>query len=143
MSELLLLKKEDCKSCYKCIRECALKSIRFSENRAQIVERECVYCGHCYVTCPQSAKEIRRDTDKARALIASGRPVIVSLAPSFIADFGVGGLDGMRQALLKLGFADVEETARGARIVKTEYERMIASGNTSSSSPPAATASTC
>ena len=128
MSELLLLKKEDCKSCYKCIRECALKSIRFSENRAQIVERECVYCGHCYVTCPQSAKEIRRDTDKARALIASGRPVIVSLAPSFIADFGVGGLDGMRQALLKLGFADVEETARGARIVKTEYERMIASG---------------
>ena len=34
----------------------------------------------------------------------------------------------MRQALLKLGFADVEETARGARIVKTEYERMIASG---------------
>ncbi len=31
MSELLLLKKEDCKSCYKCIRECALKSIRFSE----------------------------------------------------------------------------------------------------------------
>lgn len=102
MSELLLLKKEDCKSCYKCIRECALKSIRFSENRAQIVERECVYCGHCYVTCPQSAKEIRRDTDKARALIASGRPVIVSLAPSFIADFGVGGLDGMRQALLKL-----------------------------------------
>lgn len=128
MSELLLLKKEDCKSCYKCIRECALKSIRFSENRAQIVERECVYCGHCYVTCPQSAKEIRRDTDKARALIASGRPVIVSLAPSFIADFGVGGLDGMRQALLKLGFADVEETARGAKIVKTEYERMIASG---------------
>ena len=81
MSELLLLKKEDCKSCYKCIRECALKSIRFSENRAQIVERECVYCGHCYVTCPQSAKEIRRDTDKAKALIASGRPVIVSLAP--------------------------------------------------------------
>ena len=52
MSELLLLKKEDCKSCYKCIRECALKSIRFSENRAQIVERECVYCGHCYVTWP-------------------------------------------------------------------------------------------
>lgn len=66
MSELLLLKKEDCKSCYKCIRECALKSIRFSENRAQIVERECVYCGHCYVTCPQSAKEIRRDTGQGK-----------------------------------------------------------------------------
>ena len=128
MSELLLLKKEDCKSCYKCIRECALKSIRFAENRAQIVENECVYCGHCYVVCPQSAKEIRSDTDRAKALIASGRPVVVSLAPSFIADFPVSGLAEMRRALTALGFAEVEETARGARIVKSEYERMIASG---------------
>ena len=128
MSELLLLKKEDCKSCYKCIRECALKSIRFAENRAQIVENECVYCGHCYVVCPQSAKEIRSDTARARALIASGRPVVVSLAPSFIADFPVSGLAEMRRALTALGFAEVEETARGARIVKSEYERMIASG---------------
>ena len=128
MSELLLLKKEDCKSCYKCIRECALKSIRFAENRAQIVENECVYCGHCYVVCPQSAKEIRSDTARARALIASGRPVVVSLAPSFIADFPVSGLAEMRRALTALGFVEVEETARGARIVKSEYERMIASG---------------
>ena len=128
MSELLLLKKEDCKSCYKCIRECALKSIRFAENRAQIVENECVYCGHCYVVCPQSAKEIRPDTARAKALIASGRPVVVSLAPSFIADFPVSGLAEMRRALTALGFAEVEETARGARIVKSEYERMIASG---------------
>ena len=128
MSELLLLKKEDCKSCYKCIRECALKSIRFAENRAQIVENECVYCGHCYVVCPQSAKEIRSDTARAKALIASGRPVVVSLAPSFIADFPVSGLAEMRRALTALGFAEVEETARGARSVKSEYERMIASG---------------
>ena len=128
MSELLLLKKEDCKSCYKCIRECALKSIRFAENRAQIVENECVYCGHCYVVCPQSAKEIRSDTARAKALIASGRPVVVSLAPSFIADFPVSGLAEMRRALTALGFAEVEETARGARIVKSEYEWMIASG---------------
>ena len=128
MSELLLLKKEDCKSCYKCIRECALKSIRFAENRAQIVENECVYCGHCYVVCPQSAKGIRSDTARAKALIASGRPVVVSLAPSFIADFPVSGLAEMRRALTALGFAEVEETARGARIVKSEYERMIASG---------------
>jgi len=31
----------------------------------------------------------------------------------------------MRKALQKLGFADVEETAIGATIVKTEYERML------------------
>ena len=53
---------------------------------------------------------------------------MVSLAPSFIADFPVSGLAEMRRALTALGFAEVEETARGARIVKSEYERMIASG---------------
>ena len=126
MSELLLLKKEDCKSCYKCIRECALKSIRFAENRAQIVENECVYCGHCYVVCPQSAKEIRSDTARAKALIASGRPVVVSLAPSFIADFPVSGLAEMRRALTALGFAQVDESARGARVANREHARMIA-----------------
>ncbi len=128
MSELLLLKKDDCKNCYKCIRECALKSIRFSENRAQIVENECVYCGHCYVVCPQSAKEVRKDAHRVQELIASGRKVVASLAPSFIADFGVAGIREMQTALRQLGFYDVEETARGARIVKTEYERMIADG---------------
>ena len=34
----------------------------------------------------------------------------------------------MRRALLQFGFADAEETAIGAAIVKTEYERMVASG---------------
>lgn len=35
----------------------------------------------------------------------------------------------MREALRKLGFADVEETAIGASIVKTEYERMVRDEN--------------
>jgi len=31
----------------------------------------------------------------------------------------------MRDALKKLGFFDAEETAIGATVVKTEYERML------------------
>lgn len=59
-------------------------------------------------------------------LIQSGDPVFVSLAPSFIANYDGIGINGMRSALKKLGFADAEETAIGATIVKTEYERMLA-----------------
>ena len=64
-------------------------------------------------------------TEKVRVLIQSGDPVIVSHAPSFVANYDGVGIDAMRKALQKLGFADVEETAIGATIVKTEYERML------------------
>ena len=50
---------------------------------------------------------------------------MVSLAPSFVANYEGVGIDSMRKALKQLGFYDVEETAVGATIVKNEYERMI------------------
>ena len=77
------------------------------------------------MVCPQDAKEIVDGTEKARVLLQSGAPVVVSLAPSFIANYHGVGIESMRRALKKLGFFDVEETAIGATIVKTEYERML------------------
>ena len=125
MANCLTLKKSNCKNCYKCIRHCPVKAIRFSGNQAHIIGNECILCGHCFVVCPQNAKEIVDGTEKVRVLIQSGDPVIVSLAPSFVANYDGVGIDAMRKALQKLGFADVEETAIGATIVKTEYERML------------------
>ena len=125
MANCLTLKKSNCKNCYKCIRHCPVKAIRFSGNQAHIIGNECILCGHCFVVCPQNAKEIVDSTEKVRVLIQSGDPVIVSLAPSFVANYDSVGIEAMRKALQKLGFADVEETAIGATIVKTEYERML------------------
>ncbi len=126
MANCLTLKKSNCKNCYKCIRHCPVKSIRFSGNQAHIVNNECILCGQCFVVCPQDAKEIASEVEKAKVLIQSGDPVYVSLAPSFIANYDGVGVEAMRTALRKLGFADVEETAIGATIVKTEYERLLA-----------------
>ena len=120
----LTLKKSNCKSCFRCVRKCPVKAIRFSGNQAHIISNECILCGNCVVQCPQNAKEIADGTEKVRVLLQSGEPVIVSLAPSFIANYGVG-IESMREALKKLGFTDVEETAIGATIVKKEYERML------------------
>ena len=125
MANCLTLKKSNCKNCYKCIRNCPVKAIRFSGNQAHIIGNECILCGHCFVVCPQNAKEIVDGTEKARVLLHSGDPVIASIAPSFIANYEGVGIESMREALKKLGFTDVEETAIGATIVKNEYERML------------------
>ncbi len=128
-NSFLRLKKSNCKNCYKCIRHCPVKSIRFSGNQAHIIGNECILCGTCFVVCPQNAKEIVDETEKAKVLIQTGDPVYVSLAPSFIANYDGIGIESMRVALKKLGFCDVEETAIGATIVKREYEKMLKEGN--------------
>ena len=125
MSDCLTLKKSNCRNCYKCIRHCPVKSIRFSGNQAYIISNECILCGHCFVVCPQNAKQIVDETEKVHVLLKSGDPVYVSLAPSFVANYEGAGINSMRAALKKLGFADAEETAVGATIVKNEYERML------------------
>ena len=123
--DCLTLKKSNCKNCYKCIRHCPVKSIRFSGNQAYIIGNECILCGHCFVVCPQDAKQIVDETEKVRVLLQSGDPVYVSLAPSFVANYEGVGIGAMREALQQLGFADAEETAIGATMVKNEYDRMV------------------
>ncbi len=129
MASCLRLKKSNCKNCYKCIRHCPVKSIRFSAGQAHIIDDECILCGQCFVVCPQDAKQIVDDTEKVRVLIGSGDPVVVSLAPSFIANYEGVGIESMREALKRLGFHDVEETAIGATMVKREYDRMLREEN--------------
>ena len=126
--DCLTLKKSNCKNCYKCIRHCPVKSIRFSGNQAYIIGNECILCGQCFVVCPQDAKQIVDETEKVRVLLQGGEPVIVSLAPSFVANYEGVGIGAMKTALKQIGFYDVEETAVGATIVKNEYERMIDEG---------------
>ena len=125
MANCLTHKKSNCKNCYKCIRHCPVKAIRFSGNQAHIIGNECILCGHCYIFCPQNAIEIADGTEKARVLLQSGSPVVASIAPSFIANYDGIGIESMRRALKKLGFLDVEETAVGATIIKNEYDRML------------------
>lgn len=125
MDDYLKLKKSNCKNCYKCIRNCPVKSIRFADNQAHIVKDECVLCGMCFVACPQNAKQIRNDVQIVRDAIAAGKPVYASLAPSFVANYPGTTIASMSAALKRLGFSGAEETAIGATIVKTEYERMI------------------
>lgn len=127
MSDFLKLKKSDCKNCYKCIRHCPVKSIKFSGEQAHIVSNECILCGQCFVVCPQDAKEIKNDVEKVKVMLSEGVPVIASVAPSFIANYDGVGIEQLEQALQQLGFTKVEETAIGATLVKNQYEEILRS----------------
>ena len=129
MREHLTLKKSNCKNCYKCIRHCPVKAIRFSGDQAHIISSECILCGQCFVVCPQNAKQVNSQLEKVKVLLQSEPKVIVSLAPSFVASYDGVGINSMRESIKKLGFFDVEETAIGATIVKKEYERILREDN--------------
>ena len=53
---IIQFKEANCKNCYKCIRSCQVKSIAFKNEQAEITEKECILCGHCFLVCPQNAK---------------------------------------------------------------------------------------
>jgi len=124
MDEILRLKKSNCKNCYKCIRRCPVKAIRFSAGQAHVVENDCILCGRCFAVCPQNAKQISSDMEKVGVLLMTSE-VYASVAPSFAAAFPGIGIDALEDAMKQLGFAGVEETAIGATIVKNEYERIL------------------
>ncbi len=125
MEFALQSKTTNCKNCYKCIRHCPIKSISFASNKATIIQDNCILCGRCYLVCPQEVKVIRNDTDIVKNLIKSNEKVYVSLAPSFISYFSYTSMDELVNALTKLGFYKVEETAIGATIVKKAYDEML------------------
>ena len=128
MTDYLWLKTSNCKNCYRCIRSCPVKSIRFSGNQAHIVSDECILCGQCFVVCPQNAKQVRNDIEKARTIIGQSEKVIASIAPSFVANYEGVTIRSMEKALKQLGFYAVEETAIGATLVKNKYEELVRQG---------------
>lgn len=140
MVQVIHLGEVNCRDCYKCIRTCLLKAIRYSDGHAAIIEEECIQCGECVVTCPRHNQVDLEDLELVRKQIRSGKQVVASIAPSFIADFDVGSIEDLREGLLQIGFADAQETAIGAEIVSREYEKIMAAGETdvliSSSCPP-------
>lgn len=125
MEYCLESKTINCKNCYKCIRSCPVKSISFENNKAVIIHDDCILCGECFLACPQKVKIIRNDVDFVKKLIMNNEKVVVSLAPSFISYYEGTSISTINEALKKLGFFEVSETAIGATIVKNSYNKLL------------------
>lgn len=114
----------ECQDCYKCVRRCPVKSIRIQDGHAGILSEKCIGCGRCVAPCPSNAKRVRCDLEPVKKLIASGKEVYVSLAPSWRASFSCTSRQ-MIATLKKLGFKGISETALGAQEVSIETARLL------------------
>jgi iron only hydrogenase large subunit-like protein len=117
--------KHECQDCHKCIRECPVKAIRVQDGYARIVPEMCILCGNCILACPSNAKHVRDDLPAAKALLGSGRRVVASLAPSFVAQFPEVRPKQLVHAMKQLGFHAVSETALGAQQVSTNLAALM------------------
>ncbi|AKA67884.1 [Fe-Fe] hydrogenase large subunit C-terminal domain-containing protein [Clostridium scatologenes] len=114
----------NCKNCYKCLRSCPVKAIKFKNQQAEIVEDRCIACSHCLAICPQKARHIVSDLERVKEAINSEKKVIATIAPSFVGFFDVD--PGRFVSLLrKLGFSYIEETASGADVVSELYRQYM------------------
>jgi iron only hydrogenase large subunit-like protein len=114
-----------CQDCYKCLRACPVKAIRVSSGHAVVMPERCLACGACVAACPSGAKRVRDDLPGIRELLTGRRPVVVSLAPSYLSEFEGADRRRVIAALRRLGFAGVSETALGAQQVSARLARML------------------
>lgn len=118
----------NCKNCYKCLRACPVKAIKFKNEKAEIVEERCISCGRCLVICPQNAKKDKPDIKYVKDALKAGKKVVASVSSVFAGAFSVH--EGkVVSALRQLGFSYVEETALGGEIVTELYKDYVENTN--------------
>ncbi|WP_371367510.1 Ion-translocating oxidoreductase complex subunit B [Sporomusa rhizae] len=125
----IITRKVNCQDCFRCVRACPVKAIGIVKGQASVIPERCILCGRCVVECPQQAKEIDRQIEKLTAAVATGKQVIISLAPSYIAAFPEYSLEDLTHRLINAGVSAVVETATAADQVSKAYARHIKADN--------------
>lgn len=117
--QLMNFKDANCKNCYKCVRACPVKAIKFSNHQAIIDDERCIACGQCFLACPQNARDVLSDIDKVMNAFKKDLNMIALIAPSFAGFYKNKG--GFIRGLQLLGFDKVIEVSAGAEEVTRLY----------------------
>lgn len=117
-----------CKHCYKCVRHCMVKAISVRDEQAHVLKDHCINCGRCLEICPQNAKTFASDMERVKGYLGRGEKTIISIAPSYVGVLEFDTPGQVVDALKKLGFYEVRETAEGAALVTAEYQKILDKG---------------
>ncbi|RKM61785.1 4Fe-4S dicluster domain-containing protein [Butyrivibrio sp. XB500-5] len=98
-----------------CHKACPVGAITYDENGyCKIDESKCIQCGHCIHSCPFGAIGSKTFLVQIIEAIKSGKEVIAMCAPATEGQFGEDiSMASVKQALIKLGFADMVEVGLG------------------------------
>lgn len=116
---IIYTEETECQDCYRCVRECPVKAIRFENGHAFVDPELCILCGKCVTVCPANAKHQRDDLVKVREILQESSDAILSIAPSWRGEFPEISEGQLIHAAKILGFAGVSETALGADAVSS------------------------
>ena len=53
--QLVFTRRERCRVCYTCLRECPVKAIKIINGQAEVINDRCIGCGVCVPTCTSEA----------------------------------------------------------------------------------------
>ncbi len=51
----VIIDKEKCTGCSKCIKDCVSEKLSLIDGKAEFMYERCIQCGHCYAICPTGA----------------------------------------------------------------------------------------
>jgi len=109
-----------CRDCYRCLRTCPVHAITVQQGHARVHAELCLSCGHCVRECPRRAIRVRPALEAVQEMIASGVPVVASVALIESARIRPIVVELM-PSLMQLGFAGAEATTHALRPVWTRY----------------------
>lgn len=108
-----------------CAKACGVNAIESDElGRAKIDYDKCVSCGMCLVNCPFGAIADKGQIFQLIHAMKTGDKVVAAVAPAFVGQFGPNvSPEKLKDAMKKLGFADVVEVAVGADLCTIDEAR--------------------
>ena len=134
--------QEKCKKCQMCVKSCPYGAIvkrsvpcedhcpvgaihKDETGYASIDFDKCISCGKCIASCPFGAVHEKSQIIDILKSIKEGKKVVAMFAPSIVGQFR-GSVYQLKTAILKAGFTEVYEVAKGADITtKVEAKEFL------------------
>ncbi len=127
MKHAVILDYNRCRGCTTCIKTCPTEAIRVRSGKAAILGARCIDCGSCIQVCPHKA--IKSVSDTLEGLEKFSYRVAVP-DPALYGQFHhLHDINIVLGGLLKLGFQEVYEGAKGAELLSDYARQCIRSGS--------------